>query len=426
MLPTLEHHPVNWVDGMKISRRHFSDFEHFVSDHLRDANAVGRSSTNYGLLASSAPDFSLQVVTDQNQNMRLLLTNCRAVTGAGCRIDLVNSQLELATNLTEILAKFNLPMANELEFLIVLSVDLFSRKPAGAPADNEPFPRPPFTLPTYWLSVVPRHQYNLQTGIGTTPESARPAYRSADFESYHLVVGQMVAKYGQLQNDELYIPASTTVSAHTRLLEWAASLNKLITEVQRDSFQIVNKVCEKRGSDYARKAGVLAELIRDLGEQLAAHTDETLNQLRFTSRQRPPIELLEAITLATRRFRTSLNCLNNPGLMGSVKLGRDIVLDYFNKWTDITPTLLLRDLDTVIHYNYDHANIRPQLVAITQCWEKIYTIVHKMTELEYIGQEPQQKGVLDQSRPTDERDLPRENTIIQVPKAARPSFLGGD
>ena len=40
MLPDLTHYPVNWVDGMKISRRHFTETDQFVTDHLRDATAL--------------------------------------------------------------------------------------------------------------------------------------------------------------------------------------------------------------------------------------------------------------------------------------------------------------------------------------------------------------------------------------------------
>ena len=115
MLPKLEHYPVNWVDGMKIARKHFTDFEHFVSDHLRDTAALGLTNYNYGLLASDAPAFGLQVITDRNQNIRLQLGNCRAITGAGCRIELINQPLELSTNLTELLEKYNIPMADELQ-----------------------------------------------------------------------------------------------------------------------------------------------------------------------------------------------------------------------------------------------------------------------------------------------------------------------
>ena len=44
MLPEIKYNPVNWVDGMKISRNHFVDFENAVHDHLRDATGINLTS----------------------------------------------------------------------------------------------------------------------------------------------------------------------------------------------------------------------------------------------------------------------------------------------------------------------------------------------------------------------------------------------
>lgn len=423
MLPELNHYPVNWVDGMKIARRHFTEFEHFVSDHLRDAYAVGVTSYNYGLLPSDLPDFTIQVITDPNQNLRIQLTNCRAVTGAGCRVELVNAPIELSTSLDEVLKKFNMPLADELQFLIVLSVDLFNRQPTGPPSANEGFPRPPFSRPTHWLSVVPRHQYD-------SPPSQRAAYRSSEFESFHLIVGQLSCKYGQLINDDQYIPACTAVSSHTRLRAWADNTYKLLSEVQRDTFLIVRKVCEKRGTEDARKAGPLAELIRDLGEQLAAGLDDTLNRFRFTAYEQAPIHLIEAITLATRRFRTTLTTLNNPTTTGNVRLGDQLVLKYFQDWTDISPERLTKQgVEQVVTFSYDHADLRPHLQLITQCWTDIARIMNELSKLDYIGQERQDKRIRHDSVVTDPNNIPNRptSTLLDEPNVlpVRRKLTGG-
>ena len=400
MLPELIHYPVNWVDGMKIARRHFTEFEHFVSDHLRDGSAAGLTSYNYGLLASDLPDFSVQVITDPNQNLRIQLTNCRAITGAGCRIELVNNPVELATSLTEVLTKFNMPMADELQFLVVLTADLFNRQPTGQPSATEAFPRPPFSRPSYSLSVVPRQQYD-------APPGQRPAYRSAEFESFHLIVGQLSCKYGQLMNDDLYIPACASINGHARLRAWADNTRKLLSETQRDAFLIVRKVCEKRGTEDARKAGPLAELIRDFCEQLAAGLDDTLNRFGFTAYEQAPIELIQAITLATRRLQTTLTNLNNANTSGSVRMGDQLVLKYFQDWTDISPERLTKQgIERVVNYRYDHADLRPHLLMLTQCWTDIARILNELSKLDYIGQERQDKRIRHDSVVTDPNQLP--------------------
>ena len=38
----LSHYPVNWIDGMKLSSRHFTAVQDFVTDSIRDAIALIR------------------------------------------------------------------------------------------------------------------------------------------------------------------------------------------------------------------------------------------------------------------------------------------------------------------------------------------------------------------------------------------------
>ena len=46
----LTHYPVNWIDGMKLSSRHFIAVQDFVTDSLRDAIALQTTDLNYGFL----------------------------------------------------------------------------------------------------------------------------------------------------------------------------------------------------------------------------------------------------------------------------------------------------------------------------------------------------------------------------------------
>ena len=44
----LTHYPVNWIDGIKLSGRHFTAVQDFVIDSLRDAIALQTTDLNYG------------------------------------------------------------------------------------------------------------------------------------------------------------------------------------------------------------------------------------------------------------------------------------------------------------------------------------------------------------------------------------------
>ncbi|MEZ0539607.1 hypothetical protein [Fibrella arboris] len=413
MLPKLEHYPVNWVDGMKIARKHFTDFEHFVSDHLRDTSAVALTNYNYGLLSSDSPPFGIQVITDRTQNVRVQLTHCRAVTGAGCRIEIVNQQVELATSLQAILDKYNMPPAEELQFLIVLSVDLYVRQPIGEPANNEPFPRPPFTVPTYTLTIVPSNQQesDRKTAYSSAAQNgvlvATPPYPSASFESHHLVVGQLLAKNGMLSKDEAFIPACAAISAHDQLLAWTEKLNKTLAEVQRDAYQIVAKVVRKRRTEQAYRAGPLAEQIRILAEHIAGSLDDALNHLQFGGREQSPMEYIRYVTRATRLLKTTLDCLCEED-KNSPSLGRELVLPYFQSWTNIEPATVETAINDVITKQYRHGQLQHHLPLIDRCWEYIRLIFRRMTELEYIGQENTDYDFDTQRRSTHRADRPAD------------------
>ena len=86
MLPVITHFPVNWVDGMKISRRHFEESNHAFTDQLRDATALHLRPDYYGLLPSfnelSGSDFELLVTVDAQNEVQARLTQCQAVPPA--------------------------------------------------------------------------------------------------------------------------------------------------------------------------------------------------------------------------------------------------------------------------------------------------------------------------------------------------------
>ncbi|PSL27424.1 hypothetical protein [Dyadobacter jiangsuensis] len=410
MLPILEHFPVNWVDGMKIARKHFSDLESYLTDHLRDSIAVGLTPHNYGLLSSNAPDFNLLIIPEQNQMVRVQLFNCRAITGSGCRIEIINEQLSVTTNLASLRDKFNLPKDRELDFLVVLSVNLFKRQPLGQPDPDEHFDRPPYTLPTYGLRIVPAHSQANQT---TSDNDI--AYPSAEFESGSLIIGKLTFSANTLSEDKSYIPACASVSSHVSLAEWANSMAKLLTEIQGHAFKIVERVCQKRDApEVSSNVRPLAELIRQWAEDLAGHLDTPLNHLSFTGRQAPPIHLIEAITLATRRLRTTLTCLNHPeASYGTTQMGAEKVLDYFYNWAGITPDTMRDQLAQVVNYKYNHSDIRPQLNTISICWNGIFKIVEELVKLDYIGQDKEDWIIRRRSVVTDKPNIPRENDYVE-------------
>src|SRR5690349_4568081 len=117
MLPEMQYHPVNWVDGMKISKKQFIEFENFVTDQARDAVGLQLNNYAYGLIpapANNQPSLELQIHCDHTQQVGVKLLTCRAVTANGSRIEIVRKEgYTLNTSLNQLLSEFNLPAAKE-------------------------------------------------------------------------------------------------------------------------------------------------------------------------------------------------------------------------------------------------------------------------------------------------------------------------
>ena len=60
----LTHFPVNWIDGMKVSRTTFMETDQFIHEQIQDARAVQITDFNYGILASEK-SFDLTVFVNR-------------------------------------------------------------------------------------------------------------------------------------------------------------------------------------------------------------------------------------------------------------------------------------------------------------------------------------------------------------------------
>ena len=54
MRDSLKHFPVNWIDGMKISKSHFIDQDDAWIDGLNDIASLNLSPVRYGILPPTA------------------------------------------------------------------------------------------------------------------------------------------------------------------------------------------------------------------------------------------------------------------------------------------------------------------------------------------------------------------------------------
>lgn len=361
MLPEIKHYPVNWVDGMKISRRHFTELEQFTTEHLRDATALGLSAHRYGLLPTiehGIPSFELQLSVDQQQGVQARLLHCRAVTAGGARIELTGSSesLILRTSLAQLLSEFNLPAPIEQQrFNLVVSVNPHARVPAGQPALDEVPPRHPYTLPDYRLTAVPA-QHLSTAAVG----------------SYHLVVGELVYTEGGLRPVDYFIPPSMALTSHLALMQWLHRLEHLLQEIETDAFKIIHKV-KLRPDKKSHLSDQVAFLAERTVFALAQHT----TSLRLVATEQSPIQLIDALVCVAKQLKTTLDCLTDGE--------REELLKYFEQWSETLPATLINALQSSVTLRYDHHRVHDHLQQQYSLWQLIAKIFHQLTQLEYIG-----------------------------------------
>jgi hypothetical protein len=361
MLPEITHYPVNWVDGMKIARRHFAEADHFTTDHLRDATALHLRPDYYGLLPTSnelgSPSFELLLSVDAQNEVQARLTQCRAVTAGGVRIEITTTSAPLAarTNLVQLLNTFGLPATEGLRFSVVLTVNPFERVPTGTPAPGELPPRHPYTRPAYALSFVPTQQLNSTFG-----------------GAFALAVGELLLTDGELRPVSHFIPPSTAMASHPSLLQALHQIDFQLTELETDAFKIIHKV--KLRTD---KRSHLADLVRELAERTVFALAQQLTTLRLMAASHPPIYFLDALLRVAKQFKTSLDTLTEAE--------REELLKYFEQWSETLPATLLSALQTAVTLTYNHQLVHEHLRQQQYLWQLIGTIFRQLSQLEYIG-----------------------------------------
>jgi hypothetical protein len=362
MLPDITHYPVNWVDGMKIARRHFTETDFAAADHLRDATAALLRPDFYGLLPvpnelGSPAAFELLLSVDAQSDVQARLTQCRALTAGGARIDIAPSSapLTLRTSLAQLLAVFGLTATEGLRFSVVLTVNPFERVPTGTPAPDELPPRHPYTRPSYNLSVVPAAQ------LGSTTDAA-----------FSLVVGELLYAEGALRPVAQYIPPSLALASHPSLLQALHQLDFQLTELETDAFKIIHKVKLR-----ADKRSPLADLVRELAERTVLALAQQLTTLRLLAPQQPPSYLLDALLRVAKQVKTSLDMLTEAE--------REEMLKYFEQWAETPPAALLGALQAAVTFAYDHQRVHEHLQQQQQLWQLLGAIFRQLSQLEYIG-----------------------------------------
>ncbi|MCY7349117.1 MAG: hypothetical protein LH606_00385 [Cytophagaceae bacterium] len=353
MLGNTKNLPVNWIDGMKISRRHFTELENFVHDSVRDANASRLASYAYGILpAERALDLSIQC--DFNQQVVVQLRNCQAVTPNGCRVDVQNSDsLRVQTSLKDLAETYKLNATASQSFEIILTVTPFARVPVGEPTPGETPPRHPYTLPEYRLDVVPTEFVNV-----------------AELSS-HLLVGRITYANGELRPATDYIPACAVLISLPALQDWHGRLGNVLNDMETNAYRIMQKVRAKG------QKSTLNDSINFLCERLVARLNEGGFAYQWVLPQQAPIFWIDYLMGPAHTLSSVVNCLSDRE--------KEELIGYLSEWADLTPGAFEGSIAALGRATYQHTELARLIQDLDTFYKMLSTVLSKLSQLEFVG-----------------------------------------
>jgi len=353
LVPELTHYPVNWMDGMKIARRHFSEWENFMHDQIRDSHALGLTAFRYGIIPSQKP-LDMRIQCDFNQQIRVELHACQAISPNGCRIDYsLDEPLTCVTSFPALAETYSLQTGKPQLLEVVLTVDPFTRQPIGTPLLQETPPRHPFTQATYRLDVLPSGQV-----------------RSGELD-YQLIVGRLRYADGVVEAVADYLPACMTVRSLPRLQQWYQQFGRHLEALETNAYKILQKAGAKD------QKNVLLTSTQLLAERIVFTLADISTRFAWIIGYEPPVQMVELLMRPVQVVRVVLNMLAGRD--------REEFVGYISEWVDLPPGTLEGQLNATLQLDYNHTEVATLLTALDAFYQVLATAFYKLAQLDFIG-----------------------------------------
>ncbi|MDP4130498.1 MAG: hypothetical protein Q8918_11985 [Bacteroidota bacterium] len=353
----LNHLPVNWIDGMKISRKHLEETGRYLEERVRDAGALQMTGYNFGILPAEK-SMDLSVFCDAGLNIQIELNSCKAITSEGSRIQILPADhpLKVVTNFKDIIARSGLPMAQSHTLLIVLSTNPFRRLPTGEPDMEENPPRHPYTKPECRIDLFLADELNIN--------------QLADC----LVIGRIAFQQGELQVQKDFIPACTVMNSLPSLTGWYQKFRQALESWEQYCMKIVQKINSKPPT---QQTNVLAGSIQKLSEKMLEQLVKQKIQYQWILGKSAPIHLCVSLLENLQYLQTIQQCF--------AEKDREEMLNYIAEWTESQAGTIENQTRRVLQITYSHYDVAQTLGEIFQAYQFCIQIFQKLSQLEFIG-----------------------------------------
>lgn len=352
-----KYYAINWTDGVKISKDHFTESYFNTVDTIRDRVKLNTHSYDYGLLLptkETKDPLVIKTIAHSDNRLVLELQSCYAITKGGCKIEFSRDSY-----------KGNLPTAtiessetnsdNTEEYYIVISVNPFNLVPVGEP-DPEVIPlHHPYVLPKIDLKILPKRQFT-----------------EGFFETHYLIVGQIDWKNGVFVIDKDFIPPVCRIEYNNSLKSFNESIGVTLKNLKDNSIKIHKKNRDKaQNNPLVRNTFLLCAKMLDFTSQYSFEFNQIGNE-------QPPIFIIQRVSVLANYFSNLL-------VMMEVS-EKEKLLQYFYEWIDIKPSVFESSLTDIIGLNYDHQDIREMKNKVNVLLGILSKLWTRLSDLEYIGQ----------------------------------------
>ncbi|WP_194765661.1 hypothetical protein [Tamlana sp. I1] len=351
------HYAVNWTDGVKINKDHFTESYFNSVNALRDAVETNIHSYDYGLLKAKKGALSaLEIETKTHTEERLVLElhSCTALTIGGCKIDFSTEMYGGEVPTATIKSK-DIDTNNNLQFYLIVTVNPFDLVPVGEP-DPEVTPlHHPYVLPKVHFEIISKSQFN-----------------SNFLEKHFLLVGKVEWRDGSFIIDHDYTPPVARIIYHKTLHGFYKKIAQILLRLRNYSVLINKKNKDKWQSNaLVRNTFLLSNKILDFVSQ---HSYE-FNQI---GEEQSPIYIGQKISVLANYL------LNELAIMEDHE--KEKLLQYYYEWIDVKPSVFEATLGDVIAIKYNHQDINDTLNKVDYFMSVLEKLWKRLSDLEYIGQ----------------------------------------
>ncbi len=358
MRDQIKHFPVNWVDGMKINRKHFIAQDDAMRDALHDVGSLNTSPVRFGVLPSSVAGedtFNVKLWLDNQNLLRVSVLSCQAVTSGGVRISVpvfAQTGSGEADGVPATSFPFS-PGGRETVWWVILTINPFGKQPVGTPDESVP-PRFPYVVPTYNVNVISEAQYSQYAE-----------------NPYALVIGKVLVNGNEIRVQDEYIPPCYSVSAHPDLVTLHAELDQFMSNIELKCTQIVQKIFKKSQQND------LSELVLFLCDRIMLHVGQSLTQYRWMLIHESPVVLFQTIAALARVMKNTIDLR-----IGS---GKEELMNYLCEWCELKQGELETMLTHIAAMRYDNNDVNQNIMNTISFAKVVSKLFDTLSNLDFIG-----------------------------------------